>query len=334
MPPRQVLGDTVVKYLEKYPDTPTRTLASLIYKENVAVFKDIEHARYIIRYHRGKAGTRDRGRLSDKRFVDKTTRSTNPFDSLPEGLKQYDDWSPYRMSAKRTLVMADQQIPYHDKEIIEKTIKFGSDQECDGVLILGDMSDFYAISFFERDPRLVNWQEEIDITNAFLTMVREIFPKAEIVLKVGNHEERLERYFKIKAPELVGWEATEYKNIFKADEHGMEIVKDKRLVRIAGLNCIHGHEFGRSVFSPVNPARGIYLRGKENALCAHYHQTSQHSEKSMNDHVTSCWSIGCQCDLKPLWMPINKWNHGFAIVEQSRSAFQVNNYRIIDGEVY
>ena len=49
----------------------------------------------------------------------------------------------------------------------------------------------------------------------------------------------------------------------------------------------------------------------------------------------ACWSTGCLCDLHPRYMPLNKWNHGFAIVDlDTAGGFSVRNFRIIDGKVY
>jgi len=86
---------------------------------------------------------------------------------------------------------------------------------------------------------------------------------------------------------------------------------------LSKLNVIHGHEFnnGGMVSNPVNPARGYFLRGSGvHVIGSHYHQSSQHSQKNLEQNVTSTWSTGCLCDLHPDYRPANSWNHGFAIV--------------------
>ena len=56
--------------------------------------------------------------------------------------------------------------------------------------------------------------------------------------------------------------------------------------------------------------------------------------KSIRDKVTGAWVTGCLCGLKPLWLPINRWGHGFAIVTTySDGNFTVENKKIIDGMV-
>jgi hypothetical protein len=101
------------------------------------------------------------------------------------------------------------------------------------------------------------------------------------------------------------------------------------------LLVIHGHEFGESVFSPVNPARGLFLKAKCSVLAGHNHQTSQHHENNLKGDSMACFSTGALCQLTPEYRPFafTKWNHGFAIVEIEESGiFEVHNYRVIDGK--
>ena len=87
-------------------------------------------------------------------------------------------------------------------------------------------------------------------------------------------------------------------------------------------------------FSPVNIARGLFLKAKVSAMQGHNHQTSEHTETDMNGRITTTWSVGCLSELHPMYMPLNKWNHGFAFVEvQPDGDFQVQNKRIHKGEV-
>jgi hypothetical protein len=171
-------------------------------------------------------------------------------------------------------------------------------EKVDGLVLLGDIADFYSCSFWVKDPRRRDFQKERDALLMTLRTIRELYPSVPIIYKLGNHEERLERYLRVKAPELLDVELLSFEAIIQAEEFKITVVKDKRLIKLGRLYLLHGHEFATTFFSPVNPARGLYLRGKEIALCAHYHQTSQHTEKSLADTITSCWSIGGLCDLQ------------------------------------
>lgn len=196
------------------------------------------------------------------------------------------------------------------------------------------MADFYSMSFWMTDPRERKFGRELKMMRDFLGLVRDGFPDADIVYKIGNHEERYIRYMTVKAPELLSVSSFDFEEITHCNKYNVKVVGDKRIVKIGYLNAIHGHEFGKGTFSPVNPARTFFLKGKEHCIGAHFHQTSQHSEKTMNEDVIGCWSIGCVSDLHPDYRPINAWNHGFALVERDGHKFEVSNKKIIDGKVY
>jgi hypothetical protein len=55
----------------------------------------------------------------------------------------------------------------------------------------------------------------------------------------------------------------------------------------------------------------------------------------MNGKSVTTWSLGCLSELNPAYMPLNKWNHGFAIVDLSDNGedFHVKNYRIHKGKI-
>jgi hypothetical protein len=66
---RQLTGQVVQEYLDRFPDTSSLCLAKLIYRENIELFSCVEHVRTIIRYYRGANGIRARNRLQNKSYV-------------------------------------------------------------------------------------------------------------------------------------------------------------------------------------------------------------------------------------------------------------------------
>jgi len=325
------MQELVLEYLEKFPKTPSLTLAKLIHKD-YPWYCTVDSARSTIRRLRGSMGKVLRAK---SKIHIPFESSLCPFDSLPEGLKDYADWSTYVLESKSLLILADIHAPYHDKESLTISLQHGKSLQPDTIVLLGDFMDFISVSFWERDPRKRNFQHELEVGRQILQVIRTNFPNSKIIIKIGNHEERLERYLRVKAPELLGYEYLTYAKLLDpTGAFGINIVPDCRIMKIDHLNMVHGHEFGRMIASPVNPARGLYMRGKEIALCGHHHQTSQHTEKTMTGDIVSCWSVGCLCDLHPEYMPINKWNHGFAHVQIQDNSFVLNNYKIINGRVF
>ena len=327
-------GEIVKKYLGLNPEMPLKTLAGLIYTENMSVFKNKESIRGLLRYYTGKSGHQNRKGLKDKIHVRKEIGSLNPFSALPEGKKELGDYNHIHLNGNKTLIIADTHIPYHEKIPLMLALEYGYKDGVDTVLINGDFADFYSVSRWEKDPRNRDFAKEIITVNDCLDVIRKGFPDAEIIYKIGNHEERYIRYMMLKAPELLSVKKFSFESIVEAKERGIRVIDDKRILKIGGLHIGHGHEFAGSAQSPVNPARGFFLKAKDNFLGAHFHRPSHHAENNISREFTGVWSIGCLCNLHPEYAPNNQWNWGFAIVNRDNNEFSVFNKKIIQGKVY
>lgn len=325
--------DLVLQAIQQFRKASTKTLAEILTTGNPAVFPHLESARNMVRYYRGNNGAQSR---AVKRPTQRPngTPTVAPFPELPEGITSFDKWDSLKIAGpKKVLILSDVHVPYHDKLALELAVERGKD--ADLVILNGDLTDCYEVSSFQPDPRKCDFAGSLRTTRDFLAWIRAKFPKARIIYKEGNHEERLERYFTVRAPAVLGMEEFELKKLLHLADLGIEWLGEKRPILLGKLHVIHGHEF-RCVFSnPVNPARGLFLRAKLSAICGHFHQSSQHSEKDLSGKVVSTWSTGALCDLRPEYMPLNNWCHGAAYVEvDARGAFEVSNIRIIDGKVY
>jgi predicted phosphodiesterase len=322
--------DLAKQYREKHGlETPTLALARIMYKENVEVFRDVDAARWSLRYIEGKVGSKQKADIKDKKFVVKGERPKNPY-KLPDSEETV--FKPYFIKGvKKLAVFSDIHVPYHSISAITAALDYTKD--CDALLIDGDLIDFYGLSRFMKDPRKRSVAHELEATNDLLDVLQSRFKK--IYYKLGNHDIRFDHYLMQKAPELLGIKAIELPELLKCRERNIEVIKDKTIIRANALNIIHGHEFSVGFFSPVNIARGLFLRAKVTALQGHNHQSSSHTERDLSGKVVKTWSLGCLCELHPDYMPINKWDHGFATVtlDKDGERFHVNNYSIINGEV-
>jgi predicted phosphodiesterase len=257
----------------------------------------------------------------------------NPLDLPPS---QESNYQPYKIPVNHNniLIIGDIHIPYHNIPALTLALKYGLENEVNTILLNGDIIDFYAISRFEKDPRKRNFGHEVLMTRQFLTTLRQLFPNAAIYYKCGNHDVRYDHYIMRNAPDLLGMNEFSFESLMKLDELNITFIPDKQIIRAGNLTILHGHELGQSVFSPVNIARGLFLRAKDNALCGHHHQASEHSEPNINGKLTTCWSVACLCELHPDYMPINKHHHGFAHVKvMDTGEFEVSNYRIVNGKI-
>jgi hypothetical protein len=138
-----------------------------------------------------------------------------------------------------------------------------------------------------------------------------------------------------KAPEIYDCEEFRLEILLDLFNMGINYIKEDVYIELnSDLKILHMHEYKKAVTSPANPARTTFLRTKANAISAHNHQTSQHSESRIDGEIIGCWSIGCLCGLNPKYMPLNKWNHGFAIYTKDDAKFwHVENKMIIKERV-
>ena len=316
------------EYRLKYPEMPTLALARLMYKENVAVFSNVESARTSLRYIEGKSGTKNKNAIKDKSLVMNEARPYNPY-KLPESDET--KYEPYILKAKVLGVLSDVHVPYHSIEALTGALDEFKKQKVETILINGDFLDFHTLSRYIKDPRKKSFAHEIETANKLLDIICQMFDK--VVFKLGNHDERYEHYMMQKSAELLGVREFELSYLLKAHDRKMDVVTDKRIIKANKLNIIHGHEYP-SAFSPVNIARGLYTKAKVCAMQGHNHQTSEHTETDMNGEITTTWSIGCLSELHPQYMPLNRWNHGAAVVHLDSNGieFHVDNFRIRKGK--
>ena len=330
-------ADIAREYVRKFPDAPTLTLTKKCYKENGALWPTLEACRSTFRYVRGNMGKHKRSKVTRAGHAD-TLRPNGAagttFAAIPAGMTDIADFKPYVVDEPgRYLILSDIHIPYHDRDALILALESVSDPA--GVILNGDIMDHFSLSQWDKDPRRKDFAAELRTTHQILGIIRDAFPAASIVYKMGNHEERYERYMELKAPELLDVAAFDLAAVLELDDLGITLVRDKRPIKLGKLNVIHGHEYRFSISNPVNPARGLFLRSKALALCGHFHQSAQHSENTLDDKQLVCYSTGALCDLHPKWMVLNKWNLGFAIVDLAvGGAFTVHNKRIINNHMY
>jgi predicted phosphodiesterase len=250
----------------------------------------------------------------------------------------YLDWKPHKITeGSRVLWLSDIHVPYHDSAALSTALRFGREKKCNHVLLAGDFVDFKAISRFQRDPDERDLYAEVLQCRKVLSVIRRAFPRAHITFMHGNHEDRLQNWLWANAPEIKDFPSIKIPAMLEFDKYRVTEVPPQRLVKIGKLVVLHGHELRGGGSGGVNPARSLFLRGGETAICGHWHRMSVHSEPSTltRAHRTACWSVGCLCFLHPDWMPYNKWGHGCAVIEFDKTGFfRVDNREIIDGQIY
>lgn len=330
-------------FRDKYGmEMPTKKLARIMYEAHPLFFIDVEDARAVLRYIEGKNGAPNKKHVKDKAHYMETPRPYNPYGLPPSEEKEY---TPHVIEGpQRIAALFDIHCPYHSIEALTAALEWLKRQEPTIVVIGGDFFDFYGLSRFLKDPDKRSPAEEIRTGIELLKAIyTALAPKNGVIFKMGNHDERFEHFLWQKMGEMAGLQDLEelkeitLENILRkrlGPDFPLAFVGDKRIIKAGNLNITHGHEFPSGISSPVNIARGLYLRAKANAMCGHSHKSSEHSETNINDEMITTYSVGALCELHPLYMPINSWNHGVALIElpEDGQAY-VHNKRIKNGRI-
>lgn len=255
---------------------------------------------------------------------------------MPRPVEEVPSWGSVSIAADGDVVgvASDIHVPYHDAVAVGAALDDMRRRNVNVLLLNGDTLDFYGASFYETDPERRDLGREIEQGRQMLSHIRRRFPKARIVYKVGNHEERWRSFLIRRGPELLSLSELDLYRLMRMDDLGIELVTDRRAIKVGSLTVLHGHEYRFAIANPVNAARGLFLKAKSSALCGHFHQRSEHSSRTVDGSTIRTWSTGCLCHLSPQYMPFNEWSHGYAVVEVGKAgAFHVHNKSVIDGRV-
>lgn len=328
-----IMKPIIVEFLRKHKDMPIRTAARQLYNLHPGVFSSMENLRTNINRVVGKNGKQSREYIKDLVRTPEEGNLWKNYLPRPEA-STFEIYKTPTLVDLRYLVIGDWHSPYHDYGAVGCIIQAAIDAKCNAIIALGDMADCYSISRFDRDPRNRNLQYEIDTLKGIFDTLRRAIKPIKFIWKLGNHEDRVEKYLFRKAKELVGLNVMKTRTLFDIDKN-IDIVTATNPIRHKALTLIHGDEMGATMVPPVNGARGLFLKANACVVGAHRHTTSEHTETTLRGETITCWSIGCGCDLHPQYAPLNKWNHGFGFLETSAKGefWKFQNKRIVKGNV-
>jgi hypothetical protein len=338
MPRRgQQAGDDLTaiarKLVAMHPDAPAKTLGRRLQAESNGALT-LAQAYLRIRYALGKLGAKNRKSLANVGGTVREPRQSGTVWRMPAS--KADSWEPHVLDVTgRVGILSDIHVPYHSETALRAAVDALAGERIEALVLNGDTCDFYAISRWTKNPARRNFKAELTAIRELLAWLRQTFPDIPMVFKCGNHEERWEHWLWQHAPEISDEPEMGLDHWLRLGQHGITLVKDQRPVMAGRLPILHGHEKGKGISAPVNQARGAFLRLHHTVLEGHGHRTSGHCEPDMFGAEVFCWSTGCLCDLRPEYARINKWNHGFAVVNvEADGQFDVENCRITaDGKV-
>jgi hypothetical protein len=209
-------------------------------------------------------------------------------------------------------------------------IKHLREQEIECLILNGDIMDFYAISRHEKEKDLRDFPREIEMGRNFLQKIRDLFPLIPIYYKMGNHENRWQRYLNEQAEEFAQLHEMQFEQFFRLDKLNMTYVPDWQGIELADLLILHGHEV---MAGGMNPSQSTFNKTFCNTLIGHVHRTTSTTKKNGFKEFFHTYSAGCLTQLSPKYYPFAQHNNGFALVEIENGKTKVQNIMIKDGRI-
>lgn len=218
---------------------------------------------------------------------------------------------------RRVLLIPDTHRPFHDKRAYSLMIQVGLDFQPDEVVILGDYADFYWANFYGKDPEIeqeFSVQTEIDDVNQGIEQLNQLFPKAKKVFIEGNHEYRLARYLKAKAPEL--YKAVGLKSVLYLTGWTVVPFGPTQLYRVGGSHLYARHQpYGGG----VHCAYQTLVKGGKSMVFGHSHRIQEYQSVDALDVNHRAISLGWLGDKShPVMQYVkdhHQWALGFGLVD-------------------
>lgn len=251
-------------------------------------------------------------------------------DGIPEG-------EPETLTVKKIngvgklAILSDIHFPYHDREALLCALQYLRKFQPDTIILNGDIADFYPVNRFMVRPGKPSLKFEFEVCRAFFKQLRYLFPNSNIYFKDGNHEARLMHFIYRNAAALDG--VVDFAKLMDFQVYGINYVANNKFIKVGKLKIAHGHEV-YSGAGAINVAKVILDRALDNIIVGHFHRTQEDFRKNLEGDIIGAWTTGCLQNLTVDYMPVNRWNHGFACAEFDKSGvFEMHNKKIINGKV-
>jgi len=229
-------------------------------------------------------------------------------------------------------VITDLHIPYHDEAALEAALDYFERQCVDVIVILGDAIDFYKISRWIKNPKKKSVSGEIKDTRNFLTDLRARFPKARIIYKKGNHEDRLDAYIMAGASEIYDLVDQLLEQQLGLKELEIEFIEDP--FALGRLWFLHGHEKPGGSYNPEYITNVIFKYVLDHFIVGHFHRNQTKPFKQIGGSVFWGGALGYLAGEMD-YAKINQWSQGVAIIRMEKSGhFRPEIKTIVNGELY
>jgi predicted phosphodiesterase len=215
------------------------------------------------------------------------------------------------MKLKKILFVGDAHIPYHSKESWALMLKAARRWRPDTIVCMGDIADFYSVSSHSKKPALaLQLKQEVAEVHKALDQLDGL-DAGEKIYVAGNHEDRLERYLRDKAPEL--FDFVDIPRLLELRTRGWQYVPYKRDIRVGKLYATH--DVGVAGRNAVFQALDMY---SHSIVTGHTHRMQYIVEGTATGQSRVAASFGWLGDVEQVdYMHLAKakknWAQGFGV---------------------
>jgi predicted phosphodiesterase len=224
-----------------------------------------------------------------------------------------------------SLFLNDIHFPYQDDHALSLVFKLIKYLQPSEVFLIGDIIDCYSLSRFDKDPNLVNLQEDLDLLEDFFYTLRQ-HTDARITYLEGNHEHRLTRFL-FQNPEIRNLKTLTPQNLFNLETYGVEWIPQEKTHIHNGHIITHG--------SVVRKHAGYSAKAELekygcSGISGHTHRVGVYNATNMLG--THTWiENGCLCKPMDYVIGTPNWQQSVSV---QYSDGPIQTYRITDTLVF
>lgn len=237
---------------------------------------------------------------------------------------------------RKVFAMGDVHAGEHHPGALGAALACMKHEQPDVVILGGDMGEFESVSTYANGG-LNAFEDDVAVVGWMLDKIRDAAGDALIVYLEGNHEDRLPRWLKNNAPNLIG--TIDMPTKLRLKERGIEWVpadpkSGDPVYRMGGLMAIHGHQDMQGWGSKYHANKMADTHGDPGKTLIYFH-THKHQvmDRPHSRGVCRAIGLGCLRDLRPSWKSgkTDGWIHQWAIAHVSETSARVEPVTYADG---
>lgn len=225
-----------------------------------------------------------------------------------------ESWRNAAAGAVRTIaILCDVHVPDHDRPAWGAVLAWLAAHPVDEVILAGDFLELASCSL-HGDALVAGLEADFAAGRKAIAELRAAAPAATVAYLAGNHETRLDRFLRARAPTLLG--SLSVAAGLDLDRQGVTYHDEGVVLSRGTLDVIHGHTaFGK--FPPILHAKRVaelYGRQGRTVVYGHTHRP-QSFARSGHAGVSRAVGFGCLRTLAPGWLHGHPagWEHGFGV---------------------